>query len=43
VGGPTGAGKTILADLLIGLLEPDSGEITARSQRRLGSTGHGGN
>jgi ABC-type multidrug transport system fused ATPase/permease subunit len=28
VSGPTGAGKTTLADLLIGLLEPDSGEIT---------------
>ena len=28
VSGPTGAGKTTLADLLITLLEPDSGEIT---------------
>jgi ATP-binding cassette subfamily C protein len=28
VSGPTGAGKTTLADLLIGLLEPDSGEIS---------------
>jgi ATP-binding cassette, subfamily C, bacterial len=27
VSGPTGAGKTTFADLLIGLLEPDSGEI----------------
>jgi ABC-type multidrug transport system fused ATPase/permease subunit len=27
VSGPTGAGKTTLADLLIGLLEPDSGDI----------------
>ena len=26
--GPTGAGKTTFADLLIGLIEPDSGEIT---------------
>ena len=28
VTGPTGAGKTTFADLLIGLLEPQSGEIT---------------
>src|SRR5262249_43751986 len=28
VSGPTGAGKTTFADLLIGLLEPDSGQIT---------------
>src|SRR5215469_6016678 len=28
VSGPTGAGKTTFADLLIGLIEPDSGEIT---------------
>lgn len=28
VSGPTGAGKTTFADLLIGLLEPDAGEIT---------------
>jgi ABC-type oligopeptide transport system ATPase subunit len=28
VSGPTGAGKTTFADLLIGLLESDSGEIT---------------
>jgi ABC-type multidrug transport system fused ATPase/permease subunit len=28
VSGPTGAGKTTVADLLIGLLEPDVGEIT---------------
>jgi ATP-binding cassette subfamily C protein len=28
VSGPTGAGKTTFADLLIGLLEPESGEIT---------------
>jgi ATP-binding cassette subfamily C protein len=28
VSGPTGAGKSTFADLLIGLLEPDSGEIT---------------
>jgi ABC-type multidrug transport system fused ATPase/permease subunit len=28
VSGPTGGGKTTFADLLIGLLEPDSGEIT---------------
>jgi ATP-binding cassette subfamily C protein len=27
VSGPTGAGKTTFADLLIGLIEPDSGEI----------------
>jgi ATP-binding cassette, subfamily C, bacterial len=27
VSGPTGAGKTTFADLLIGLLDPDSGEI----------------
>ncbi len=27
VSGPTGAGKTTFADLLIGLLEPDSGDI----------------
>jgi len=27
ISGPTGAGKTTFADLLIGLLEPDSGEI----------------
>jgi len=28
VSGPTGAGKTTFADLLIGLLKPDAGEIT---------------
>src|SRR5262249_60755556 len=28
VSGPTGAGKTTFADLLIGLFEPDSGQIT---------------
>ncbi|MBO0716607.1 MAG: ABC transporter ATP-binding protein, partial [Rhizobiales bacterium] len=28
VSGPTGAGKTTFADLLIGLLEPDSGQIS---------------
>jgi ATP-binding cassette subfamily C protein len=28
VSGPTGAGQTTFADLLIGLIEPDSGEIT---------------
>jgi ATP-binding cassette subfamily C protein len=28
ISGPTGAGKTTFADLLIGLLEPDSGQIT---------------
>jgi len=28
VSGPTGAGKTTFADLLIGLLQPDAGEIT---------------
>ncbi len=28
VSGPTGAGKTTFADLLIGLIEPDSGEIS---------------
>lgn len=39
VSGPTGAGKTTFADLLIGLIEPDAGEITvggapvARSDR----------
>jgi ATP-binding cassette, subfamily C, bacterial len=31
VSGPTGAGKTTFADLLIGLLEPNSGEIAVGS------------
>jgi ATP-binding cassette, subfamily C, bacterial len=37
VSGPTGAGKTTFADLLIGLLEPDSGQITVS-----GTALHGG-
>jgi ATP-binding cassette, subfamily C, bacterial len=37
VSGPTGAGKTTFADLLIGLLEPDSGQITVA-----GTALHGG-
>jgi ATP-binding cassette, subfamily C, bacterial len=37
VSGPTGAGKTTFADLLIGLLEPDSGQITVA-----GTPLHGG-
>jgi ATP-binding cassette subfamily C protein len=37
VSGPTGAGKTTFADLLIGLLEPDSGEITVGAARLRGA------
>jgi ATP-binding cassette, subfamily C, bacterial len=38
VSGPTGAGKTTFADLLIGLLEPDSGDISVGGTRLFGST-----
>jgi len=38
VSGPTGAGKSTFADLLIGLLEPDSGEITVGGVRLRGAT-----
>jgi ATP-binding cassette subfamily C protein len=37
VSGPTGAGKTTFADLLIGLLEPDSGEISVGAARLRGA------
>jgi len=39
VSGPTGAGKSTFADLLIGLLEPDSGEITVGGTRLRGAAG----
>jgi len=38
VSGPTGAGKTTLVDLLIGLLPPDSGEITVSGTPLRGTT-----
>jgi ABC-type multidrug transport system fused ATPase/permease subunit len=38
VSGPTGAGKTTFADLLIGLIEPDSGEITVGGTPLRGAT-----
>jgi ABC-type multidrug transport system fused ATPase/permease subunit len=41
VSGPTGAGKTTFADLLIGLIEPDAGEITVGGTPLRGAT-HGG-
>jgi ATP-binding cassette subfamily C protein len=37
VSGPTGAGKSTFADLLIGLLEPDAGEITVGGVRLRGA------
>jgi ATP-binding cassette subfamily C protein len=37
VSGPTGAGKTTLADLLIGLLEPDSGDVAVGGVRLRGA------
>jgi ATP-binding cassette subfamily C protein len=37
VSGPTGAGKSTFADLLIGLLEPDSGEISLGGTRLRGA------
>jgi ATP-binding cassette subfamily B protein len=36
--GPTGSGKSSLADLLMGLLEPDSGAITVDGVRLTGDT-----
>jgi ATP-binding cassette subfamily C protein len=38
VSGPTGAGKTTFADLLIGLLEPDSGQISVGGVPLRGAT-----
>ncbi|MGB8630428.1 MAG: ABC transporter ATP-binding protein [Xanthobacteraceae bacterium] len=38
VSGPTGAGKTTFADLLIGLIEPDAGEITVGATPLRGAT-----
>jgi ABC-type uncharacterized transport system YnjBCD ATPase subunit len=38
VSGPTGAGKTTFADLLIGLMEPDAGEITVGGTPLRGTT-----
>jgi ATP-binding cassette subfamily C protein len=38
VSGPTGAGKTTFADLLIGLLEPQSGEIAVGGTALRGAT-----
>ena len=38
VSGPTGAGKTTFADLLIGLIEPDAGEITVGGTPLRGAT-----
>jgi ABC-type multidrug transport system fused ATPase/permease subunit len=38
VSGPTGAGKTTLADLLVGLLEPQSGEISVGGTPLVGMT-----
>jgi len=38
VAGPSGAGKTTFADLLVGLLPPQSGRITAGGRRLEGAT-----
>jgi ATP-binding cassette subfamily C protein len=38
VSGPTGAGKTTFADLLIGLIEPDAGEIAVGGTPLRGAT-----
>jgi ATP-binding cassette subfamily C protein len=38
VSGPTGAGKTTFADLLIGLFEPDAGQITVAGTPLRGGT-----